>query len=139
MSATETEAVLDFQKAVDSYMLHRVAICNSTVELPLLNIQDHFTLTTVTHTEISLVVYLEVMDAVADCKDTMMKLQHDLQQKFIVGQNMRWLALEGDAKLYEIVKYLKFGVWGGAQLAYSIPWGQEHAYEFPESSYETIL
>ena len=66
MSATETEAVLDFQKEVNSYMLHRVAVCNSTVQLSFLNIQDYFTLTTVTHTEISQVVYLAVMDAVAE-------------------------------------------------------------------------
>ena len=48
------------------------------------------------------------MDAVADYKDTMMQLLHNLQQQFIVGKRMRWLVLEGDAKLHEVVKSLKF-------------------------------
>lgn len=61
-------------------------------------------LTRVTHTEKSQVVYLEVIDAVADCKDTMMQLVQSLREKFIVHQGMSWLVVEGDAKLYEIIK-----------------------------------
>lgn len=65
------------------------------------------------------ITYLEVMDAVADCRDTMMQLLHNLQQQFIMGQSMKWLVLEGDAKLFEIVKV---SIWGGTQLGYSISW-----------------
>ena len=72
MSATEAEAKFDLQKEVNYYMLHRLSVCNSGLQLSFLNIQDYFSLTRVTHTEKSQVVYLEVMDAVADCKDTMM-------------------------------------------------------------------
>lgn len=69
------------------------------------DLQYYFSLTRVTRAEKSQV---EAIDAVTDCKDTMMQLLHNLQPQFIVGNNMRWLMLEGDAKLYEVVKCQKF-------------------------------
>ena len=49
-------------------------------------------------------MYLEVLDAVADRKDIMMALLCSLKKTFIEERNMRWLVLEGDAKLYDILK-----------------------------------
>ena len=72
-----------------------------------MNIQDYFSLIRVTHTEKSEIVYLEVMDSVADTKDTVMQLLHELHQQFIVDMNIQWLVLEGDAKLYEVIKSLQ--------------------------------
>ena len=90
------------------HLLHRVAVYSSTLQQPFLSMQDHFTLTRITHSEKSNVAYLEVMDAVADCRDTIMQLVHRLREKFIVGQGMRWLVVAGDAKLYEVIKSVKF-------------------------------
>ena len=70
-----------------------------------IDLQYYFSLTRITHAEKSQV---EAIDAVTDCKDTMMQLLHNLQPQFIMGNNMRWLMLEGDAKLYEVVKCQKF-------------------------------
>ena len=81
--------------------------------------QDHFTLTKITHNEKSNVAYIEVMDAVADCRDTIMQLVHSFREKFIVGQGMRWLVVAGDAKLYEVIKSVKFEY----GKAYSLCWG----------------
>ena len=120
MSDSETEAMQDLHKDVNAYILHRAAIDNSTAPKPFLNIQDYFSLTRATHTERSQIVYLEVMDAVADSKDTVMQLLHDLQQQFIVGKNMKWLVLEGDAKLYEVVKSLQFEY--GEEMSWVIPY-----------------
>ena len=64
-------------------------------------------------------IYLEVLDAVADCKDTMMTLLHSLRSRFFEERNMRWLVLEGDAKLYEILKHLTFEY--GDELSWLIP------------------
>ena len=66
-----------------------------------------FTVTRVTHTECSNIIYLQVKDAVADTKDTMMDMLHELQE-FIVEQKHQWLILEGDGKIYEISQSLKF-------------------------------
>lgn len=53
-------------------------------------------------------VYLQVKDAVADCKDTMMQMLHELHHQYIVQQRRHWLLVEGDAKLYDILQSLKF-------------------------------
>lgn len=37
-----------------------------------------------------------------------MVLLHSLRSRFIEEKDMRWLVLEGDAKLYEILKSLSF-------------------------------
>ena len=65
-------------------------------------------------------VYLEVMDAVADSKDTIMEMLHKLCERFIQKQNRKWLVVEGDAKVYEILKSLKFEY--GEELNWVIPY-----------------
>ena len=120
MSERETDALVDLQKDLDSYILHRVAISTSTSQKPFLNIQDFFSCIRVTHTEKSQIVYLEVMDSIADRKDTVMQLLHDLHQRFIADKDMQWLVLEGDAKLYEIMKSLQFEY--GDELSWVIPY-----------------
>ena len=104
-SVREKEVVMELQGEMNAYMIRRVAVSNSSFQHPFLNLQDYYSLTRPTHTEISQVIYLEVLD-VADCKDTMLTLLHSLRSKFIEERNMRWLVLEGDAKLYEILKNL---------------------------------
>ena len=78
----------------------------SVIAVAFLGLQDYCALTRSTHTEESYVMYLDVLDAVADCKDTMMGLLHSLRKMFVEDRNMRWLVLEGDANLYEILKSL---------------------------------
>ena len=61
------------------------------------------------------------MDAVADCKDTMMAMIHDLYQQYIVQQKQEYiyLIIEGDAKLYEVLQSLKHEY--GRNLQWLIP------------------
>ena len=68
------------------------------------------------------VLHLKVMDAihVADSKDTMMAMLHDLHKQYIEEQGQQWLVLEGDAKVYEILKALKFEY--GDELKWFIPY-----------------
>ena len=82
-----------------------------------IDLQDLFSLTRVEHAEKSQV---EAIGAVTDCKDTVMQSLHNLQPQFILGKNMRWLVLEGDAKLCEVVKCLKFEY--GEELSWVIPY-----------------
>lgn len=55
------------------------------------------------------------MDAVADSKDTVMQLLHDL--RYIVEQNRRWLLVEVDSKVYKIIQF-KYG----EELQWVIPY-----------------
>ena len=111
---------MDLQIEMNVFVIHRVALYNSSFKYTFLNLQDYYSITRPTHTEVSNVMYLEVIDAVADCKDTMMVLLHSLRSRFIEEKDMRWLVLEGDAKLYEILKSLSFEY--GEELNWLIPY-----------------
>lgn len=47
------------------------------------------------------------MDAVADNKDTLMEMIHDLHKNYVIKRNLQWLVVEGDVKVYKILKSLK--------------------------------
>ena len=59
-------------------------------------------------------------DAVADTKDTMMDMWHELHQQYVVKQNHMWLVVEGDGKIYEILQSLKFEY--GEELKWLLPY-----------------
>ena len=46
------------------------------------------------------------MIAVADKKDTIMQILHDLYQRYIVHKKQKWLVVEGDQKTYDILQSL---------------------------------
>lgn len=75
---------------------------------PIINIQDYFRTTRPTQPEKSNVVYLDVLDAKADSKDTIMQVLHDLHKRYVEGHNREWVLIEGDAKVYEILHSLKY-------------------------------
>ncbi len=120
LSESETAAVRDLQQEVNTYMFHKLSVSNSTVQHPFINLQDYFSLIKITHTQKSRVVYLDVMDAKADSKDTVMELLHDLRKQFIENLNQKWLVVEGDGKFYEILKSLQFEY--GEELSWVIPY-----------------
>ena len=53
------------------------------------------------------VVYLQVLDAKSESKDTLMAILFDLHHRFIEGKNIQYLAIAADAKLYDIIQALK--------------------------------
>ena len=116
----EKESQRELESEMNSYIVHRVVFTNSSSQYPFLHLQDYCSLIRSTHTEVSKVIYLEMLDAVADCKDTMMVVLHNLRTRFIEERKMRWLVLEGDAKLYEVLKNLTFEY--GEELNWLIPY-----------------
>ena len=70
------------------------------------------------HTK-SYVEFRQVIDAVADSKDTMMSLIDEFHKEFIVENKKEFLIIEGDAKIYEVLKYLKSEY--GDDLSWLIP------------------
>ena len=116
----EKESQRELESEVNSYIVHRVIFTNSSSQYPFLGLQDYCSLIRSTHTEVSKVIYLEVLDAVVDCKDTMMVVLHNLRTRFIEERKMRWLVLEGDAKLYAVLKNLTLEY--GEELNWLIPY-----------------
>ena len=73
-----------------------------------LDLQSYMHVISQSETEKSNVVYLQVLDAKSDSKDTLMQILYDLHQRFIKKQNKEYLTVEGDAKLYEVLHSLKY-------------------------------
>ncbi len=69
--------------------------------------------------EKSEVVFLQVLDAIADHKDTVIFVRNDLHTRFIKRKGMKHLLVEGDAKLYEVLQSVKFEY--GVEYSYLIP------------------
>ena len=89
-------------------------------QFTFLSMQQYFAITRANHTEKSNVLFLEVMDAIADTKDTMIAMLQNLHQKFIEGQGLEHLLVTGDAKLYNILQALKHEY--GEELHWLMPY-----------------
>ena len=89
-------------------MLQKVAAAgdDSTGDATL-NIQEYFAYTRATLCEKSNIQQLNVMDAKADSKDTLISLLYDLHDRYIKTAQQKYLVIEGDAKLYELLQSLK--------------------------------
>ena len=94
----EAEALEDLKDEIKAYIFQKVALNNKRPQKTLLNIQDYFSVTRANHTEKSNVLHLKVMDAIADSKDTMMAMLHDLHKQYIEEQGQQWLVVEGMLK-----------------------------------------
>lgn len=112
LSGNEIDAMGEIRSELYQYMLLRHAA--STKEKTFISMQDFFTLTRATHTEKSNVMYLDILDLVADKKDTLLLMLHELYGTYISGNTEKYLVVEGDAKIYEILKSLSMGTnWHG--------------------------
>ena len=132
----ENELIQDLHYDLFVDMLSKLAIANSNSEYPFIGIQSYFNITKATHTEKSKVTYFEMMDAVADSKDTQLHLLQHLFAKFIKDQTTKYLLIEGDQKLYDVLQFLKYEY--GRDLDWAIPFpGDWHNVE--DCTYETIL
>lgn len=105
LSSSEHLAQLELNEELNAYMLQVLATEKGDTETPFLNLQDYFGLTRITHTERSHVVYLEVMDAVEDTKDTVMQLLHDFRREFVDEKGMEWLVVDGDARFMKSYRH----------------------------------
>ena len=49
------------------------------------------------------VVYVDVLSEKADCKATLTKVLTKLHKTYIVDLNQKWMFVEGDAKVYDLL------------------------------------
>lgn len=108
-SEQERSALLELKHELNMYMLQKTAIAAKQSENTLIDLQEYFSCTRATHTEKSNVFYHNILDSKADSKDTLKPLLHDLYEEFIVrrGMHNKYLVVEGDAKIYELLQSLK--------------------------------
>ncbi len=127
LSPTEEGAMRKLREELDTYILQKhiySSNCNTEAaqsDSPVvLNIQGYMKVIRPAQTEKSNVVYLHVLDAKSDSKDTLMQVLQDLQHRFIEGQQKEWLVLAGDAKIYDVLLSLKYEY--GEELKWLLPY-----------------
>ena len=103
----EEVAMTKLHEELNAYMVQKQSVREQRAGRVFLNIQDYLELTRATHTQKSKVEYRQIIDAVADSKDTMMSLIDDLHKQYIVENKKQFLIVEGDTKIYEVLKSLK--------------------------------
>ena len=121
VSFDELQALSDLQKDTNTYMLYQTTLYKNRTDQILINIQNFFSVIRPTHTETSKVMYVDVMDAVADSKDTITQLLQCLyEEEYIIEKGHQILVVAGDAKVYELILSLKFEY--GEALKWVIPY-----------------
>ncbi len=110
----------NFQEELSSYVFIILSMHKTRPNDIFLGIQDYFYMTQPTLTQKSNVKYHSVMDAIADTKDTMMAMLHQLHEEYIITLKQTYLDVEGDAKLFEIFQSLKHEY--GQELKWLIPY-----------------
>ncbi len=99
--------MLELRNELYMYMLQKIAVSDKQPKMTFLSLQEYFACTRATHSEKSNTWYYKVLNSKADSKDTIMSMLHVLYEDFIVKGRNRYLVVEGDAKLYELLQSLK--------------------------------
>ena len=94
-SASEERVLQTRREQMDLYVLLQYHVHNQVshhfeLDSPVvLNMQDYMKLVSPVIPDKSNVVYLQVLDAKSDSKDTLMQILHELYQQFIIGQGKK--------------------------------------------------
>ena len=95
---------------LNTYMSLKQVSASSDSQVPFLNVQDYMREARPTNCEKSNIVYLQVLDAKADSKDTIMHILHNLNRRFIEGQKKECLLVALKFEYGEELKWL-LGDW----------------------------
>ena len=122
LNSREQYAIDNLQKEMDTYILQKythfssgAVPCNSSI----LSIQDYMRVISPVSAEKSNIVYMQVLDAKSESKDTLMTIFFYLHQRFIEQRGNEFLVLTADAKLYEVLQSLKHEY--GEELKWLLP------------------
>ena len=108
MNSAKSLSLGEIMEEIGTYMLGKVSLASTQPDSVLINLQDYLSILRPSHTEKSNVHYLCVLDAVADNKDTLTEILHDLHCKYVKTNIHQHLVIEGDAKLYAVLQSLKY-------------------------------
>lgn len=99
---------------MDGFLTQAFTYCLIKNALPvdkqkeLLSMQEFLGVSTNAPTpEVGFIKYIKVLDEIADHKDTVLHVISDLYGEYIVKHHHKFLLLEGDAKVYNVIQGLK--------------------------------
>ena len=116
----EVQSINELKHEINVYMLYKVFNTTNSTTKTVINIQDYFSCIRPTHSEKSNYYYLDILDAIADNKDTLMSSLYDLHEQFIQKKGCQYLVVTGDAKVYEKFQSLKIEYTG--ELHWLVPY-----------------
>ena len=117
VTTLEEKKVAEFVVQATSYCLLR----NGEGEKQMIGLQAFYAVSTkAAQPEVGMVAYIQVLDEVADYKDTILHIISGLHAEYICQQNHNFLVLEGDAKTYDIIQAIKYEY--GQDLGWLIPY-----------------
>ena len=107
-STCEERSANKLMEEIYTYLWLKHSLRSCTPEKPLVGLQDYFALTRPTDHEESCIVYFDVLDAVADKKETVLLVLDKLKKQIIDVHQKKWLVVAGDAKLFDTLKTIKY-------------------------------
>lgn len=119
LSLHEKHALSQVRKHTDMYTLLSYIHSMDGSGTPILSLQDYMAVVSPVKADKSNVVYMQVLDAKSECKDTLMTIMFDLHERFIERQGKKFLVLAADSKLYEVLHSLKYEY--GEELDWVLP------------------
>ena len=109
LSPSETQSIKLFTNHSTSYCLLKNALTQNSLEEHLIGIQAFFLVSQKTPSpEIASVAYVEVLDEVANEKDTILHVINNLYVEHVRKHGKDFVVLEGDAKTYDTIQAVKF-------------------------------
>ena len=108
---SENQSVVDFTKHSTSYCLLKNSLTNDGLEEQLIGIQAFFSVSHNTPSpEVASVAYVEVLDEVADEKDTILHVINNLYVEHACKHGKQFVVLEGDAKTYDNIQAVNLNI-----------------------------
>ena len=101
-SASEKKSVESLSQDLYTYLWLKLNLDSNDSINTFVSVQDYFILTKPKEKEKSNIVYFDVLDAIADKKETVLLVLDKLKKQIIEGQGKQWLVVPGDAKLYKV-------------------------------------
>ena len=107
LSSTEQHSLDKLRLELYTYLwLKHHSSLEASPDHTFADLQEFFVITKPREEEKSNIVYFDVLDAIADNKETILLVLHKLRKQFIEGQGKQWLVVAGDAKVYTVLKLI---------------------------------
>ena len=105
LTTVESSRVKEFISHATSYCLLRNSLPD---DKQLVSLQNFFSIATkASSPEVGIVKYVQVLDEIADSKDTILHIVSELYAHYICKHGNKYLVLEGDAKTYDTMQDVK--------------------------------
>ena len=107
-SAREISSVHQLSHDMYTYLWLEHNLKSGIPSESFVGLQDYCALTRPTEDEKSCIIYFDVLDAIADKKETVLLVLDKLRKQIVEAHQKEWLVVAGDAKLYDVLKTIKY-------------------------------